>query len=279
MHETICEPIIYQMRKLLVSLKRYKWIVPILTLVVLIVWLLETPAGLLGKADAIGYAVCHQIPARMYHLDDRPLPLCVRCSGMYLGAMAGLIYQFLRKPRHGGMLTWKSGIPFLILATAWALDGFNSFIHLIPGVTGIYEPSNNLRLITGLGMGTAMAAIVAPIFHQTIWSQYSPQEAFTNLRAYLELHAVIILTGLLAWTENPLILYPFALISAAGVMVVLTMVYTMVWVMVFRQENSFHTLQNLVVPLSAGFLTALLQIALIDYLRYQLTGTWGGFTF
>lgn len=279
MHETICEPIIYQMRKLLVSLKRYKWIVPILTLVVLIVWLLETPAGLLGKADAIGYAVCHQIPARMYHLDDRPLPLCVRCSGMYLGAMAGLIYQFLRKPRHGGMLTWKSGIPFLILAAAWALDGFNSFIHLIPGVTGIYEPSNNLRLITGLGMGTAMAAIVAPIFHQTIWSQYSPQEAFTNLRAYLELLAVIILTGLLAWTENPLILYPFALISAAGVMVVLTMVYTMVWVMVFRQENSFHTLQNLVVPLSAGFLTALLQIALIDYLRYQLTGTWGGFTF
>jgi len=279
LHETICEPIIYQMRKLLVSLKRYKWIVPILTLVVLIVWLLETPAGLLGKADAIGYAVCHQIPARMYHLDDRPLPLCVRCSGMYLGAMAGLIYQFLRKPRHGGMLTWKSGIPFLILAAAWALDGFNSFIHLIPGVTGIYEPSNNLRLITGLGMGTAMAAIVAPIFHQTIWSQYSPQEAFTNLRAYLELLAVIILTGLLAWTENPLILYPFALISAAGVMVVLTMVYTMVWVMVFRQENSFHTLQNLVVPLSAGFLTALLQIALIDYLRYQLTGTWGGFTF
>jgi hypothetical protein len=198
---------------------------------------------------------------------------------MYLGAMAGLIYQFLRKPRHGEMLTWKSGIPFMVLAAAWALDGFNSFVHLIPGITGIYEPSHNLRLITGLGMGTAMAAIVAPIFHQTIWKQYTPQQVFNHPRPYLELLLVITLIGISAWTENPLFLYPYALISAAGVMVVLTMVYTMVWVMVFRQENKYQTLRDLIIPLSAGFLTALFQIGLIDYLRYQLTGTWGGFTF
>ncbi len=267
------------MDKLPKNLKKVKWFIPILALVVFILWWIETPAGLLGKADAIGYAVCHQIPTRMYHLDERPLPLCVRCSGMYLGAMAGLIYQFLRKPRHGGMPTWKSGIPFMILAAAWALDGFNSFIHLIPGVTGLYEPSNNLRLITGLGMGTAMAAIVAPIFHQTIWSQYSPEQAFSNARSYLELLAIVIVTGLLAWTENPLILYPFALISSAGVLVILTLVYTMVWVMISKQENKYQNLKGLIIPLSAGFLTALFQIILIDFLRYQLTGNWGGFSF
>ncbi len=65
-------------------------------------WLLNTPPGLLGKADAIGYAVCHRIDLRSFHLGDRQLPLCVRCSGMYLGAMLGLAYQALTRPRAGG---------------------------------------------------------------------------------------------------------------------------------------------------------------------------------
>ena len=29
--------------------------------ILLVVWLILTPPGLLGKADAIGYAVCHRI--------------------------------------------------------------------------------------------------------------------------------------------------------------------------------------------------------------------------
>ncbi len=261
------------------KIKKFSWLVPLLALVIIAIWWVETPAGLLGKADAIGYAVCHQIPARTFHLDDRPLPLCVRCSGMYLGAMAGLIYQFLRRPRYGYLPTWKSGIPFVILAAAWAVDGLNSFVHLIPGIQGIYEPSHLLRLITGLGMGTAMAAIVAPIFHQTIWRQYEPKQVFDSYRAYLELFIIVALVGILAWTENPLILYPFALISSAGVMVILALVYTLVWVMFFRQENKFQSWKELIIPLSAGLLTAFLQIGIVDFLRYRLTGTWGGFSF
>jgi hypothetical protein len=55
-------------------------------------WLLGTPPGILGKADAIGYAVCHRIAERSFHTHDRPLPLCARCTGMYLGVIAGLAY-------------------------------------------------------------------------------------------------------------------------------------------------------------------------------------------
>ncbi|MFC1936831.1 hypothetical protein ACFLYP_04105 [Chloroflexota bacterium] len=42
----------------------------------LVGWLLNTPTGLLGKADAIGYAVCHQIAHRSFHIGDRPISLC-----------------------------------------------------------------------------------------------------------------------------------------------------------------------------------------------------------
>jgi hypothetical protein len=78
-------------------------------------------------------------------------------------------------------------------------------------------------------------------------------------------------------SENPLVLYPLALVSAAGVIVVLTMVYTMVWLLIFRAENRFLSLQGLWLPLMGGFALSLLQIGLFDLLRYLLTGTWDGF--
>ena len=61
--------------------------------IVLVGWLLNTPAGILGKADAIGYAVCHRIGERSFHIGGRSLSLCARCTGMYLGAMVGMVYQ------------------------------------------------------------------------------------------------------------------------------------------------------------------------------------------
>ena len=58
---------------------------------------------------------------------------------------------------------------------------------------------------------------------------------------------------------------------------ILTMVYTMVWVIVLRWENKFLTLYQLILPLVGGFGLALLQIVLLDVARYALTGTWDGF--
>jgi hypothetical protein len=89
--------------------------------------------------------------------------------------------------------------------------------------------------------------------------------------------ALGIVLDLLVLTENPWILYPLALISAFGVIVILTLVYTMVWVMLLRRENRFVSLAQLVLPLLGGFIVALMQIAFIDFARYHLMGTWAGF--
>ena len=72
------------------------WVVIMFFLVLLGVWLALTPPGLLGKLDAIGYAVCHRIDARSYHIGERQVPLCVRCTGMYLGAMLSIIFQLVQ---------------------------------------------------------------------------------------------------------------------------------------------------------------------------------------
>jgi uncharacterized membrane protein len=240
-------------------------------------WLLNTPAGLLGKADAIGYAVCHRIDVRSFHLGNRPLPLCARCSGMYLGAVLGLIYQSIFSRRRTGTPPLRVIIPLGIMALAFVVDGTNSFLHLIPGAPGIYEPNNTLRLFTGTGMGLVMAAMLFPAFNQTVWKKWDPKPAFTNLRWLGGLVILALALDGLVLTGNSYVLYPLALISALGVLILLTMVYSMVLLLLLRFENRFQYVYQLSLPLVGGFGVGLMQIILLDAVRFAFTHTWDGF--
>jgi uncharacterized membrane protein len=240
-------------------------------------WLLNTPAGLLGKADAIGYAVCHRIDVRSFHLGDRPLPLCARCSGMYLGAMLGLVYQSVFSRRRTGTPPLRVIIPLGLMALAFVVDGTNSFLHLIPGAPGIYEPTNTLRLFTGTGMGLVIAAMLFPAFNQTVWKDWDPKPAFPTLMRLGGLALLALALDGLVLTGNSWVLYPLALLSAVGVLVLLTMVYSMVLLLVLRFENRFRAAYQLALPLVGGFGIGLLQIILLDLLRFALTHTWDGF--
>jgi len=241
-------------------------------------WLMLTPGGLLGKADAIGYAVCHRIDIRSFHLGSRALPLCARCSGMYLGALVGMAgLTGLGRLRHGRFPHPTLLAVFGLFAAAWAIDGVNSYLTLIPGAPHAYEPNNTLRLITGTLMGLTLGMLVFTGFNQNAWRDWKDEPVLRSLREVgllLLLGAVVVA---LVLTENPLVLYPLALLSAAGVLVLLGMVYGVVVLLVLRRENRAQSWGALALPLVAGVALAILQIGLLDLARYTLTGTWGGF--
>lgn len=243
----------------------------------LIGWLLNTPAGLLGKADAVGYAVCHRIDGRSFHLGDRQIPLCARCTGMYLGAILALAYQHWIGRRRAGAPPARVIIVVAGLALGFVVDGLNSYLSLFPGFPGLYEPRNWLRLLTGSGMGVAISAALYPAFNQTVWRQVDNRPTLPGLRVLAGLLIAVGGVDVIVLSENPLLLYPLALASAAGVLVLLSIVYSMVWVMVLNAENQSVILRELWFPLLAGFGSALLQIVLLDIGRYLLTGTWDGF--
>jgi uncharacterized membrane protein len=243
----------------------------------LVGWLLITPPGLLGKADSIGYAVCHRIDLRSFHLGVRQLPLCARCTGMYLGAVLGLVYQEIIGRKRIGTPPLRVLIVLGSLVMAFIVDGLNSFLHIIPGFFFFYEPNNTLRLLSGTGMGLVISVALLMAFNQTVWQERENRPALTGFRSLLVLISIGVILDLLVMSENPLILYPLALISAAGVLIILTMVYTTVWLMVLRKENRWNHLVELILPLIGGFTLALIQIALLDFGRYLLTGTWQGF--
>jgi len=248
-----------------------------------LVWLLETPAGLLGKADAVGYAVCHRIDARSLHIGDVQMPLCVRCTGQYLGAVVGLAYQMVVSRRRSGMPNWRVIGVFALFAGAYAVDGLNSYVHLspllqnFPNLPRLYEPTQTLRMVTGMGMGLVIAGVLYPAFVGTVFRQVDPRPALPGLGWLAGMILPAVFVGGLALLEIPAVLYVLALVSAGGVLLLLTLVYTVVWLMVFRLENRYDHLAQMALPLVGGLVVALLQIAVMDGLRYFLTGTWAGF--
>jgi uncharacterized membrane protein len=245
--------------------------------VVLVVWLINTPPGLLGKADAIGYAVCHRIAVRSFFLGERQLPLCARCTGMYLGAMLGLTFQQVIGRRRSGMPAWPVLLVVVLFFFAFIVDGGNSFLSIIPQAPHLYPPNNTLRLFTGTGVGLAIAILLYPAFNSTVWREQDSRPAISGFLALLGLIGLAILLDLIVLLRNPLILYPLALISAAGVVILLTMVYTMLWLAILKSENRYNQPKELLFPVLAGLLIALIQLAVFDLLRFWMTGTWEGF--
>ncbi len=244
---------------------------------VILGWWMFTPPGILGKADAAGYAVCHRIDARSFLVGDRPMPLCARCSGMYLGALMGMIY-LTRWGRRAGMPPLKISIVLGIFVLAFAVDGVNSYLHFFPRAPELYEPHNVLRLLTGTGIGLGIACVLVPVIHQTLWRTYDPRPALAGWRQFLPLIGLAVLLDLAVMSENPILLYPLAILSSISILLILSLVYTIVWIMVSKKDNRYQHLREVWVPALAGFVTALLQIAVLDAGRYWLTGTWAGFS-
>src|SRR6266498_4918637 len=248
-----------------------RWFVPIAAVIAFAVWFSITPPGLLGKADAIGYAICHRIDERSFHIGDRQLPLCARCTGEFYSAAITLLFFGFFSKKQSGMPGWKLGAPLIVFFLAFGIDGSNSYLYLLKQTVGgtlnnipnLYIPSNTLRLFTGSGMGIALASILYPAFNQSVWKDSNPRPALDWNKLGM-LIGIVLSVDFAILTENPIVLYPIAILSVLGVLGLLIIVYSMVWILMMRQDNEFTSLKQVWLPFVAGTTLAFLMITAID---------------
>jgi len=266
--------------------KLTRWFVPLAALAAFAAWFYIAPPGILGKADSVGYAVCHRIGERSFHIGEYQLPLCARCSGTFTGAAVGILFYTLIGHKRAGMPHKKFYIFFALFFFAFGIDGSNSYLYLVKQTLGgfdqipnLYTPNNTLRLFTGSGMGLTMASFLVPAFNQSVWRDYDPAPIVERWSHLLALLGLMFGLDLLILTESPIVLYPIAIISPLGALSLLTMIFSIIWLMVMKQDNLFTRLREMWLPLLAGLTMALLMILVIDLFRLQLTGTWGAIPF
>ena len=270
-----------QPQKPILSEKLLRWISITLFLAALTLWVIFTPDGLLGKADAVGYAVCHRITIRSFLFPDgHQLPLCARCTGTFIGVLIGFLGPGLLFGRRRAAMfppVWIMAI-MICFSAIWAFDGLNSYTFLLgPQVPHLYVPSNPLRLTTGIGQGITMGSLLLPVLNSIIWADARAERTIQNgwqLLALLGIGGVVIamtLSGLAVF------LYPLAVLSALGVVTILSAINTVVAATLLRRENSAATLRDTIPLILLGVVMSFVLMGAIDLARFLVTGTWDGF--
>jgi len=106
----------------------------------------------------VGSIVCHQRPERSFHVFGVQMPVCARCTGIYLGAAAAAIAAAVatrRKVRTPVGPWLATQLPLAVV------------VSVVPALlTLVYEwstgdmPSNGLRAASGVPMGAVVSWLV-----------------------------------------------------------------------------------------------------------------------
>lgn len=250
------------------ALKSRSWILLGLAFIGLfIVWLAFTPDGFAGKLQAIASSVCEQNPAHTLELGGLALFLCSRCTGLYLGTFVAMVSLLDCKkamcfPSKGKMVV------LALFFLAFAVDGINSTIATFAPQHSLYLSGNTLRFLTGMGMGIVIANVLLPLWNQTFWAEGNDQAVLSSWRQLAGLILVETLAAALVLSGEKVLYYPVVLLSTGMVPLLLTMVYTLLWLVVLKRENLFWRWNAGILYIELGALCMLAQIGAFDLLRF-----------
>ncbi len=97
--------------------------------------------------------VCHQDPARSFFLAGHPLAVCARCTGLYLGFAAAVVFYPLMSSLRRTHTPEKKWL--FIAATPLAID-------FALGLFGIWENTHSSRFFTAALLGIVTAFYIMP---------------------------------------------------------------------------------------------------------------------
>ena len=144
--------------------------IPVLAAAAAVLWALSLPgsayaASLANSAAQVlaaavygfGSVICHQKGERSFHLFAEQLPVCARCTGLYVGAAVVAVPYLFRGMRR----PWSAAVPgsahvrWLLLAASLPV------VLSIAWEWGTGEvPSNAVRAMTGVVAGGAVARVI-----------------------------------------------------------------------------------------------------------------------
>jgi uncharacterized membrane protein len=110
-------------------------------------------------AYSAGHLICHQLSARSFHLWGASLPVCARCTGIYLGAAAASVAIGLAPGHLSSDTRSLKEHARLVLVIALLPTAATLVFEWTTGVT----PANWIRALAGLPPGVAVAWAVGMI--------------------------------------------------------------------------------------------------------------------
>lgn len=170
----------------------------------------------------LGYAMCHQLPARSYFYGGYQMPVCARDMGIYLGFLVAFSYWMLRGRWRAHLRPdWIVFGAAIAGVLAYAADALSSYL-------GLRDTSNALRLASGLLMGASIAILLLSAL-----SALHGTEGARRSFSWKDLPAIylaILLIGIVAagYDLGPGMYYFMETVSMAGLLLLLMTAFMVV---------------------------------------------------
>lgn len=223
-----------------------------------------------GLTRWLGYGLCHQIPERSFIAGGLQAPVCARDTGIYVGFIVALVVLALlhRGERPHGYPRWYVWLFAGLSLAALGWDGVTSY-------SGLRQTTNEIRLLTGLGVGYSTAMLVAVMINDTIWRNPTPQRILDPIKRFALWLASLPLTYVAIVRIGPALGIGFATIISLAILATLTAVNLVIVGFFSAFDRRALRWQQLLLPVAVSFILAVVEIGLAARLRVVLDALFG----
>lgn len=129
--------------------------------------------------EKIGFSVCHQLPSRSLYFGKIFLPVCSRCSGIYLGFFISAIILFATfRKKESELPPLYIFVILILFILSTVIDGFLSYF-------GPFGTNNLSRFITGFLCGSSVMAIIYPVFSYQFFKRAEDKKIFNRPKEFI----------------------------------------------------------------------------------------------
>ncbi|MCL2883317.1 MAG: DUF2085 domain-containing protein [Coriobacteriia bacterium] len=216
-----------------------------------------------------GFGICHQIPGRTLEAGGYLFTVCARDTGTHVGFAATLIVaalQFhLRKIRPSDLPPWPMLVVAGLMFIPMGIDGASSYL-------GLRETTNLIRFFTGLPAGIAVGILVAPLLSGLHADADPGLKAFRSAPDFIGQVLGAAAVGSLFFLLYPLlgVLSPWV-----GIIALLAFVISLNLLVlsgIGRIKRPIRRLADWLKPLAVSLLLALVELSLLDLVRFLVFG-------
>lgn len=219
--------------------------------------------------DAIGFGLCHQLPERSLFGGGVRVPVCARDAGIYLGFAAALItLAVLHRDRPSRAPSTAVNVVLALGVVAMAVDGLTSY-------TGLRGTTNELRLLTGLMTGFALAAWITPMLASALWRRPGPGRVLDGGKRLAIYLGALGASYVLIWYVAPYLGVLYPLLATLAIFVTFITVNLVIVTLLPRFERRASRLADAWLPILIAIGLTGIQLAGSAWLKAWLLGPLG----
>ncbi len=207
--------------------------------------------------DKIGYAVCHQIPARSIFIDGKQLPVCARDTGLYIGSLLSMLFIVTTNRRSRNAIPLPSiAFFFVFFMLLLGIDGVTSYL-------GMRETTNGIRLMTGLLVGIGLPFLMYPLMIDNILKPKSEKRVLTSWYELVLLMLLAVSSFLLILRFNKGLYFPISLITTVGILGLHLLMFMTLVSFILDHVGLKHATAKLLMSIPLAFLIMAIEFPLL----------------